>query len=121
MRAARRLFAILPIVLGITSSVAAQAAGEQKPPTIAAKTAQSRKLAGLLPLYWDAGSGKLWLEIDALDRELLFIDSLPAGVGSNDIGLDRGQYGDPRIVSFTRRGPRVLLVQPNQDFRAVTS
>lgn len=44
--------------------------------------------------------------------------SRPAGVGSNDIGLDRGQLGQERIVRFSRRGNKVLLVQPNQAFRA---
>ncbi len=46
---------------------------------------------------------------------------LPAGLGSNDIGLDRGQLGDSQIVRFERVGPRVLLVAPNYDFRAITN
>ncbi|MGB0839355.1 MAG: zinc-dependent metalloprotease, partial [Chitinophagales bacterium] len=43
------------------------------------------------------------------------------GVGSNDIGLDRGQLGDTRIVKFERSGNKVLLVQPNYDYRAVSN
>ena len=46
---------------------------------------------------------------------------LPAGIGSNDIGLDRGQLGNSSIVRFDRAGPRVLLIAPNYDFRAVTN
>jgi hypothetical protein len=115
-------FALLSVVVLCNAAVAASPpSADQGPPTIAAKTAKWRKLDGLFPLYWDAGAGKLWLEINAFDRDFLFVDSLPAGVGSNDIGLDRGQYGESRVVRFERRGPRVLLVQQNVDFRAVSS
>lgn len=90
-------------------------------PTISAKTAGLRKLPGYFPLYWDDKAGKLWLEIPRFDTEFLYVDSLPAGVGSNDIGLDRGQIGGQRIVRFERSGPKVLLVQPNYRHRAVTA
>src|SRR5690606_5989590 len=53
--------------------------------------------------------------------EFLYVNSLPAGIGSNDIGLDRGQLGDERIVKFERRGPKVLMIQPNYRFRAITN
>src|SRR6266567_4384358 len=89
--------------------------------TIATKTAAMRKLPGYFPLYWDDKAGKLWLEIDKFDTEFLYVNSLPAGIGSNDIGLDRGQIGGSRIVRFERFGPKVLLIQPNQDYRAITS
>jgi hypothetical protein len=89
--------------------------------TIAEKTAGTRKLDGYFPLYWDEKSGKLFLEIPRLNTEFLYVNSLPAGLGSNDIGLDRGQIGDSRIVKFERSGPKVLLVQPNYSFRASTS
>src|SRR3712207_1402403 len=78
------------------------------------------KKDGFLPLYWDAAAGKLWLEIPRMGQEMLYQVSLPAGMGSNDVGLDRGQLGDTRIVRFERSGPRVLMVQPNYAFRAVT-
>ena len=79
-----------------------------------------RKMPGFFPLYWDERAGKIWLEIDKWNTEFLFLDSLPAGIGSNDIGLDRGQLGNGRIVKFERVGPKVLLVQVNYDFRATT-
>jgi hypothetical protein len=44
-----------------------------------------------------------------------------AGMGSNDVGLDRGQLGNERIVYFHRIGPKVLLIQPNYYYRANTS
>ncbi|HEV2284449.1 MAG TPA: zinc-dependent metalloprotease [Steroidobacteraceae bacterium] len=90
-----------------------------RPPTIAARTAAMRHMPGLLTLHWDEKSGKLYLEIPHLDTDLLYLQSLPYGVGSNDLGLDRGQVARARIVRFERIGPRVLLVEPNQDFRSV--
>ncbi|HXY96810.1 MAG TPA: zinc-dependent metalloprotease [Steroidobacteraceae bacterium] len=87
-------------------------------PSIAAKTQAMRHMPGLLGLHWDESSGKLYLEIPRLDVDLLYMESLPYGVGSNDLGLDRGQRSRPRIVRFERIGPKVLLVEPNQEFRS---
>src|SRR5579864_1406468 len=88
-------------------------------PTIASKTAAMRKMPGYFPLYWDDKDGKLWLEIDKFDAEFLYVNSLPAALGSNDLGLDRGQIGGSRIVKFERHGPKMLLLEPNYRFRAV--
>jgi hypothetical protein len=84
--------------------------------------AGARHMPGFFDVYWREDEGKLYLAIgaDRLDRELLYIVSLPAGVGSNDIGLDRGQLGDTRVVELRRVGPKVLLVQPNQRYRALS-
>lgn len=87
---------------------------------IAEKTAGMQKFPGYITFYWDAKGGKIWLEIDKWDTEFLYVNSLPAGVGSNDIGLDRGQLGQDRVVKFQRSGPRVLLIQPNYSYRAIT-
>ncbi len=93
----------------------------QKPQTLTEKVAGMEKFAGFFPFYWDAKAGKIWLEIDKWNTEFLYVESLPAGIGSNDIGLDRGQLGDSSIVRFDRSGPRVLLVAPNYSFRATTN
>src|SRR5262245_26083961 len=93
----------------------------QKPQTITEKVAGMRQFPGFFPFYWDAKAGKLWLEIDKWNSEFLYVESLPAGIGSNDIGLDRGQLGNSAIVRFDRSGPRVLLVAPNYGFRAVSN
>jgi Met-zincin/Domain of unknown function (DUF5117) len=87
-------------------------------PSIAEKTRPMEKRDGFLPVYWEAATGKLWMEIPRTGEELIYVVSLPAGLGSNDIGLDRGQIGGERLVRFERVGPRVLLVQPNQAYRA---
>src|SRR5690349_3994948 len=93
----------------------------QKPQTIAEKVAGMQQFPGFFPFYWDAKAGKIWLEIDKWNTEFLYVESLPAGIGSNDIGLDRGQLGRSAIVRFDRTGPRVLLVAPNYNFRAITN
>lgn len=94
------------------------AATAQGLPSIADKTRGMQAMPGFLPLYWDAGAGKLFLEVPRLGHELLYVVSLPVGLGSNDIGLDRGQLGSERVVRFDRVGPRVFLVQPNLKYRA---
>ncbi len=123
-RSLRALFATS--LLGL-STLGAQPAPAPVPtaapglPGIAAKTAGMVKRDGLFPLYWDERSGKLYLEIPAMDQEFIYFTSLPWGVGSNDIGLDRNQLGQERLVAFTRSGPRVLLIQKNTNFRGVTN
>ncbi len=93
----------------------------QKPQTLTEKVAGMERFPGFFPFYWDAKAGKIWLEVDKWNTEFLYVESLPAGIGSNDIGLDRGQLGSSNIVRFDRVGPRVLLVAPNYRFRAVTN
>ncbi|HUJ31728.1 MAG TPA: DUF5117 domain-containing protein [Candidatus Acidoferrum sp.] len=90
------------------------------PPTIDQKTAGMEKLSGFFMYYWDARDGKLWLRIDKWNTQFLYYESLPNGVGSNDVGLDRGQPGKTSVVHFERSGPRVLLVEENERYRAVT-
>jgi len=75
-------------------------------------------LDGYFPLFWDERSGNLFLEIPRFDTDFLLTAGLAAGLGSNDIGLDRGRQGAGRLVSFHRIGPKVLLVQSNASFRS---
>jgi hypothetical protein len=87
-------------------------------PSIEERTAGMQKLDGYFPLYWDERGGTLWLEIGRFDTDFLYATGLAAGLGSNDIGLDRGQEGGGKVVSFQRVGPRVMLVQGNESFRS---
>ena len=89
--------------------------------SIAEKTKSMELPKGYFNYYWDAAQGKIFIAVDKLEIPFLYVNSLPAGLGSNDIGLDRGQIGDSRIVFFQRVGKKILLTQPNTDFRAVTS
>jgi hypothetical protein len=49
------------------------------------------------------------------------ISSLPWALGSNEVGLDRGQSSQAHLVEFRRIGARVLLVEDNTRFRAVSN
>lgn len=93
----------------------------QKLPSIEDKTNGLKKYEGYFPFYWDENTGKLWLEVDKLDTEFLYVVSLPAGLGSNDIGLDRGLLGEDRVVKFSKTGRKLLLIQPNYAYRALSN
>ncbi|MES1221105.1 MAG: DUF5117 domain-containing protein, partial [Bacteroidota bacterium] len=110
----RHLFLPLMILGTLFSSA-------QNLPSVEEKTKGLKKYEGYLNFYWDENAGKIWLEIDKLDSEILYQTSLPAALGSNDIGLDRGLQVDTRIIKFTRTGRKILMIQPNYDYRAVTN
>ena len=93
----------------------------QKLSSIEDKTKDLKKFTGFLDFYWDENTGKIWLEVEKLDTEILYVTSLPAGLGSNDIGLDRGLPGGGRILKFSKIGRKILLIQPNYNYRAVTN
>ncbi len=114
-------------LLGLSADLAAQApeaqsadAGSEGPPTIQELTNGFDHLPGFVDLYWDGRGGRLFLEIDAFEEEMIHVVALSAGLGSNDIGLDRGQLGATRLVQFERVGPKVLLVQQNTRYRAIS-
>ncbi|HEY0732008.1 MAG TPA: DUF5117 domain-containing protein, partial [Chitinophagaceae bacterium] len=92
----------------------------QKLPAIEEKTRDFKKHEGFFDFYWDEQAGKIWLEVSKPETEILYITSLPAGLGSNDIGLDRGLLGTERIVKFVRVGRKLLLIQPNYNYRALS-
>jgi hypothetical protein len=97
------------------------AASPLRPQTIEDQTAGMQKLDGYFPLYWDDRTGSLYLEIPRFDSEFLYSTGLAAGLGSNDIGLDRGQGGQGRVVTFQRVGPKIFLMQGNESFRSTSS
>lgn len=119
---------ILPFLLLLTVVVSSAQKKKSSPPAdpspqpsgIAAKVGDMKHYPGYFDFYYDEKQDKVFLVIDKLETEFLYVNSLPAGIGSNDIGLDRGQLGSTRIVKFQRVGPKVLLVQPNYRFRAIT-
>jgi uncharacterized protein DUF4953/uncharacterized protein DUF5117 len=117
-----RRFVFVLVVLSSVGLLAQGRGGGQQAPagggSIADRTAGMQKIDGYFPLYWDERTGSLFLEIPRVDTEFLYATGLAAGLGSNDIGLDRGQEGGGRIVMFQRVGPKVLLVQPNESFRS---
>ena len=75
---------------------------------------------GFFNFHYNESEDELYLEVDKLDQEFIYVHALKSGLGSNDIGLDRGQLGGTAIVKFVKAGNKLLLVQPNQDYRAIT-
>ncbi|MDT7604825.1 MAG: hypothetical protein QOF61_2822, partial [Acidobacteriota bacterium] len=110
-----RVCLLLSLALILSSALRAQ---ERAPKTYRDQTKDLQRLDGYFPLYWDAERGRLLLEIARFNQEFLYQTSLQTGVGSNPIGLDRGQLGSTHVVRFERVGPKVLLVEPNQRYRA---
>jgi len=96
-------------------------ASAQTTSKIADKTKSMKRYDGYFTFWWDAVNGKIWLQVDKFDKEFLYVNSLPAGLGSNDIGLDRGLIGGSRIVSFNKVGKKLFLVQPNYSYRALSA
>jgi len=82
----------------------------------------AQRFEGYFDFSWDEAKGTITLEIpaDRIGEEFLYVGSLSAGLGSNDIGLDRGQLGQERVVRFEKIGPKILLVQTNMDYRAIS-
>ncbi|HEY9402386.1 MAG TPA: zinc-dependent metalloprotease, partial [Pyrinomonadaceae bacterium] len=113
----RSLLALFVVLFVLTLDAGAQ----EKDKSIRARTKNLQKLDGYMPLYWDAEGGKLLLEIERFNAEFLYQVSLPTGVGSNPIGLDRGQLGSTNVVFFERTGQKVMLVRPNYRYRAITN
>ncbi|MGX9462661.1 zinc-dependent metalloprotease [Shewanella sp. A14] len=106
------LLAVTPATL--LSSTAVMAASDSGKKII--KNAEAAK--GFINLFYDAKSAELYLQANKLNQPFLLLTSLPHGVGSNDIGLDRGQLGQTRMVQFEQHGPYVVLKQLNTQYRA---
>ena len=77
-------------------------------------------IPGFLTTYYDEPEDRLFMKVDRLEEELLYVTGLSSGVGSNDIGLDRGQLGSTKVVYFKKAGNKLLLIEPNQDYRALS-
>ena len=120
---ARAASAALAAALAWTTMAAAPVAaqaGVDPLPSIAEHTEGMERLDGFLPLHWSADSGRLLMEIPELGLEMIHYVGFGAGLGSNDLGLDRGALAGSRIVKFERVGRKVMMVQPNYRFRAET-
>ncbi len=112
----KALLWLAPVLLLIAANTNAQ----DEIPSIADKTAGMEHLEGYFDVYWDDDTGKLYWEIDKFDEEFLYAVSLSSGLGSNPVGLDRGQLGGRHILEAKRVGPRVLLMEPNYTYRALS-
>ncbi|HSM59622.1 MAG TPA: zinc-dependent metalloprotease [Longimicrobiales bacterium] len=121
LRRARALLphALLPVALlaALARPVEARQAQAAEIPSLEEKTRGMQAIEGFFDLYWDDGAGKLFWELP-VGAEFLYQVSMGSGLGSNPIGIDRGQLGDTHLLEATRVGPRLLLMEPNHRFRA---
>jgi hypothetical protein len=110
----------VPLVLGLSFAAEPEAATL---PTVADKAAGLERHAGLLDVYVDAIQGRILLALPAAgaDGEIgryLYAEGLASGLGSNPVGLDRGQLGPAKLVVLREVGGRVLVEQVNLAYRA---
>ena len=83
---------------------------------------QTEEFKGFYNFSWDEKMGALYLDVPekGLDNRFLYVTALAAGVGSNDLGLDRGQLGDQKVVYWYKSGKKLLLIEDNLKYRAVS-
>jgi Met-zincin/Domain of unknown function (DUF5117) len=79
---------------------------------------EAEKKEGFLTYYWHEAKGKMYLEVKNLQDEFVYYPSLSRGLGSNDIGLDRGKLGAEHLLKWVKAGNKLLLVEPNSYYRA---
>lgn len=113
--------AILLTLLMLVSPCAVTNAQAPTRRSISSFVERMQKIDGYVPIYFNADDGKVYIEISRFNTEFLYLVSLPTGVGSNPIGLDRAQLGPTRVVKFERAGNKVLMVQPNYEYRALSN
>ncbi len=76
---------------------------------------------GYFNFTYNESEDEILMEVKDIDKEFLYVSALSSGIGSNDIGLDRGQLGGRHVVKFKKAGNKLLLIQPNLNYRALTN
>jgi hypothetical protein len=117
----RRLALSIALLATTAGAAGAPKPDPKAPPDFATATRGIDHVAGFFDVYRDAAKGRILLGVHQFDAPFLLVSSLPWAVGSNDIGLDRGQSSESHLVEFRRVGTRVLLVEDNTKFRAVSA
>ncbi len=114
----KRIISAFALLVSLTLVSYTQTSSPAAKKSISAFTEKMQRIDGFIPMYVNSDDGRIYIEVTMFNFEFLYLVSLPTGVGSNPLGLDRGQLGTTKIVTFERAGNKVLLVQPNYDFRA---
>ncbi len=113
----------LSFAAAFAATLTLPASAQQAAPTgvstsISARTAGLEKRDGFIPVYLNDRTGAVWLELPADSTRVLFMTTLATGLGSNDLGLDRGSGGGVRMARFDKAGERVLLTFENTQYRS---
>jgi len=106
------------LLIALTLGACTGSSDNESAPDLFSKLHTYELHEGFLDLYWDEHGGRLILKIEELGNPFIYQSALARGVGSNDLGLDRGQLGATRVVEFQKSGPKVLMLQHNLNFRA---
>jgi hypothetical protein len=110
-----RMFALALLFTPIAVPASAQSG---QPASISQRTAGLERREGFVPFYWDGSRGRLLLEIARFNEDMLYYVITSKGIGSVELGVDRGNTSDSAVIRFERVGPRVLVVEQNLRFRA---
>ncbi len=81
---------------------------------------KSEAYSGFFDFNYTPEKDAIYMTVKKLDEQFLYVNSLSQGIGSNDIGLDRGQLGNERVVYFSKAGNKLLLIQPNLRYRSTS-
>ena len=100
------------LIAAFTLLVACGQASPPGPPDITAQIGGFEHLSGYFDLYWDEKTGRMIVRVDSFDEPFLYQASMARGVGSNDLGLDRGQLGSTKVVRFQHSGPQRATTTP---------
>ncbi len=120
----------LAVLAAVATPPAVRAADPPKAveplPTVAAKTGGLERRPGLLTTYVDRQRGRVWLEVPPAGTggevaSYLYVEGIATGLGSNPVGLDRGQVSEARVLTLRRLGGRVFFELPNLKYRALTA
>jgi hypothetical protein len=116
-----RFYSLMMGLMLMAISVQAQSKkSKNSQPQKSSLVAQSIPYQGFFDFYYHEASDKVYLKVPKNQQEFLYVNSLSQGIGNNDIGLDRGQLGNERIVSFSKAGNKLLLIQPNLRYRSTS-
>ena len=122
-----RVFLSTCLIVGVCT-FALPADAVEKPgalPGVGEKVEGLERLEGLMTFHVDRQRGKVYLELPLAEdpdtgHRYLYVEGLVTGLGSNDVGLDRGQIGSARLVGLRRVGGRVLVEEVNLGYRAIS-
>jgi hypothetical protein len=114
-----RVILILSSAVAVLGACAVRTAAPPASGTQPAATAAPAD-GSLLPVRYDAATGKVFLTIPRMGEELLYLNTLATGLGTRAVGLDRGEVGASALVRFERHGARVYLVRANTGYVALT-
>ncbi len=76
---------------------------------------------GFINFSYNEQSGKVSLNVKELNKDFLLVSYFATGLGSNDIGFDRGKITSQRLVRFEKYGSKLALIESNTFFKAITN